>query len=130
MKAIICGALIALTVTTAKAAEDEQSADFMLPYCRLAPKAMAADVEKASNYSRCVGIVEGVSQMFSLLQEAQAAGRAQLDPLLCTSIPASITKEQLVSVVVAYGETFPELTHRPFTVLAISALRVAWPCKR
>jgi hypothetical protein len=73
-----------------------------------------------------MGIVEGISQMFQLLNEAQAAGRVQLDPLLCTSIPAGIT----VDVVVKYGETFPELTPRPFTVLAMSAMRVAWPCKR
>jgi hypothetical protein len=130
MKAMIGCALVALTVMTAHAAEDEQRADFMLPYCRLTPKEMTADIKKASNHSRCVGIVEGVSQMFNLLREAQAAGMVQLDPLLCTSIPAGITKEQLVDVVVTYGETFPELTHRPFTVLAISALRVAWPCKK
>jgi hypothetical protein len=54
----------------------------------------------------------------------------QLDPLLCTSIPAGITTQQLVDVVVTYGETFPELTNRPFTVLAMSAMRVAWPCKK
>jgi hypothetical protein len=130
MKAIICGALIVLTLATADAAEDEQSADFMLPYCRLTPKEMTADIKKASNYSRCIGIVEGISQMFNLLREAQAAGTVQLDPLLCTSIPSGITNEQLVTVVVKYGETFPELTHRPFTVLAMSALRVAWPCKK
>jgi len=130
MKAIFCGALIALTVTTADAAEDEHSADFMLPYCRLTQKEMTADIKKASNYSRCVGIVEGISQMFRLLQEAQAAGTVQLNPVLCTSIPAGITYEQLVNVVVKYGETFPELTHRPFTVLAMSAMRVAWPCEK
>ena len=130
MKAMIGGALVALTVTMAHAAEDEQSGDFMLPYCRLTPQEMTADIKKASNHSRCVGIVEGVSQMFNLLKAAQAAGTVQLDPLLCTSIPAGITKEQLVDVVVAYGETFPELTHRPFTVLAISAMHVAWPCKK
>ena len=128
MKAMICGALIALTITTANAAEDEQSADFMLPYCRLTAKEMAADIKKASNYSRCVGIVEGVSQMFQLLQEAQEAGTAEFDPLLCTAIPAGISTQQLVDVVVKYGETFPELTHRPFTVLVMSAMRVAWPC--
>jgi hypothetical protein len=130
MKAIFCSALVALTVTPAPAAEDEQSADFMLPYCRLTQKEMSADIKKAANHSRCVGIVEGISQMFNLLEEAQAAGSAQVNPLLCTSIPAGITSEQLVSVVVKYGETFPELTHRPFTVLAMSAMRVAWPCKK
>src|SRR5262249_49518188 len=130
MKSIFCGALIALTVTTAHAAEDEQSADFMLPYCRITPKEMTADIKKAANHSRCAGIVEGISQMFRLLEEAQAAGSVQLNPLLCTSIPTGITTEQLVNVVVKYGETFPELTHRPFTVLAMSAMRVAWPCKK
>jgi Rap1a immunity proteins len=55
---------------------------------------------------------------------------AQLDPLLCTSIPVGITTQQLVDVVVKYGATFPELTHRPFTVLAMSAMRVAWPCEK
>jgi hypothetical protein len=68
--------------------------------------------------------------MFQLLNEAQAAGTVQLDPLLCTSIPAGITTQQLVDVVVTYGETFPELTNRPLTVLAMSAMRVAWPCKK
>jgi hypothetical protein len=49
---------------------------------------------------------------------------AQLDPLLCTSIPVGITTQQLVDVVVKYGATFPELTHRPFTVLAM--LQCVW----
>src|SRR5258708_37483114 len=102
----------------------------MLAYCMLTAKEIAADIKKASNYSRCVGIVEGVSQMFNLLKEAQAAGTVQLDPLLCTSIPASITKDQLVNVVEAYGETLPEVTHLPFTVPAISAVHAAWPCEK
>jgi hypothetical protein len=130
MKAIFCSALIALTATTAAAAEDEQSAEFMLPYCRLTQKEVTADIKKAANHGRCAGIVEGISQMFRLLEEAQAAGTVQLNPLLCTSVPAGITNEQLVSVVVKYGEAFPELTHRPFTVLAMSAIRVAWPCRK
>jgi Rap1a immunity proteins len=109
--------------------EDANRADFMLPFCRLTPKEMSPDIEKASNYNRCLGVVEGISQMLILLQEAQAAGAARLDPLLCTSIPAGITNEQLVNIVVKYGEAFPELTQRPFTVVAMSAMRLAWPCK-
>jgi hypothetical protein len=77
-----------------------------------------------------MGIVEGISQMFQLLNEAQEVGTAQLDPLLCTAIPVGITIQQLVDVVVKYGETFPEITNRPFTVLAMSAMRVAWPCQK
>jgi hypothetical protein len=130
MRKTLLGALMALTITTTHAAvEDTDSADFMLPFCRLTPTEMSADINKASNYGRCFGIVEGIGQMFSLLQEAQVVGKARLDPLLCTSIPVGITNEQLVSVVVKYGEAFPELTHRPFAVVAISAMRLAWPCQ-
>jgi Rap1a immunity proteins len=100
----------------------------LLPYCKLT-KEQAGDARSALNVGQCMGIVEGISQMFQLLNEAQRARRVQLDPLLCTSIPAGITTQQLVDVVVTYGETFPELTYRPFTVLAMSAMRVAWPCK-
>jgi hypothetical protein len=130
MRETLLGALMALTITTTHAAvEDTHSADFMLPFCRLTPKEVSTDTNKAANYGRCLGVVEGISRMFSLLQEAQAAGAARLDPLLCTSIPADITNEQLVSVVVKYGEAFPELTHRSFTVVVMSAMRLAWPCK-
>ena len=130
MREMLLGALMALPITTAHAAaEDTDSADFMLPFCRLTPNEMAADINKAANHSRCVGVVEGISQMLNLLQEAQAAGAARLDPLLCTSIPAGITSEQLLNVVVKYGEAFPDLTHRPFVVVAMSAMRLAWPCK-
>jgi Rap1a immunity proteins len=131
MRVTICGALLVLTITTANAAEeDKKSADYLLPYCKLAKEQVGGSARSALNVGRCMGIVEGISQMFRLLNEAQAAGTVQLDPLLCTSIPAGITTEQLVDVVVTYGETFPELTRRPFTVLAMSAMRVAWPCKK
>lgn len=130
MRKMLLGALMALPITTAHAAlEDADNADFMLPFCRLTQKEMTVDINKAANHSRCVGVVEGISQMLKLLQEAQVAGAARLDPLLCTSIPAGITSEQLVNVVVNYGEAFPELTHRPFVVVAVSAMRLAWPCK-
>lgn len=130
MKAIICGALMALFFTTAHAAEEDLSkANDLLPYCKLTREQAASSIRNASNFGRCIGVVEGVSQTFILLKEAQAAGVAQLDPLLCMSIPSGVTARELVNVVVRYAEAFPELTQRPFTVLVTSALRVAWPCK-
>jgi hypothetical protein len=131
MRVTVYCALLVLTITTANAAEeDTKSAKYLLPYCKLTTEQAGSSVRSALNAGQCMGIVEGISQMFQLLNEAEAAGRVQLDPLLCTSIPAGITARQLVDVVVKYGETFPELTPRPFTVLAMSAMRVAWPCKR
>jgi hypothetical protein len=132
MRVTVCGALLVLTITMANAAEeDTKSAKYLLPYCKLTTEQVGSDVRNALNLGQCMGIVEGVGQMYKLLNEAEAAGRVQLDPLLCTSIPAGITTaQQLAEVVVKYGETFPELTPRPFTVLARSAMRVAWPCQR
>jgi len=46
MKAIICGALIALMIGTANAAEDTHSANYMLPYCKLTSDQM---VDSPSN---------------------------------------------------------------------------------
>jgi|HubBroStandDraft_6_1064221.scaffolds.fasta_scaffold75212_3 hypothetical protein len=131
VRAFTCGALMALTITTTNAAEqDTKNADYLLPYCKLAKQPSRASARDAVNVGQCLGIIEGVSQMFELLNEAQEAGTVELDPLLCTAIPAGISTQQLVDVVVKYGETFPELTHRPFTVLAMSAMRVAWPCRK
>jgi hypothetical protein len=131
MRAFICGALLALAITTTNAAEQgTKNADDLLPYCKLAKEPSRTSARDAVNVGQCLGIVEGISQMFRLLQEAKEAGTAEFDPLLCTAIPVGITTLQLVDVVVKYGETFPELTHRPFTVLVMSAMRVAWPCNR
>ena len=131
MRLTVYGALLVLMITTANAAEDDtNSANYLLPYCKLTTEQAGSSASSALNLGQCMGIVQGISQMFQLLNEARAAGRVELDPLLCTSIPAGITTQQLVDVVVKYGETFPELKPRPFTVLAMSAMRVAWPCNR
>ncbi len=131
MKGILLAALIGLTITTANAAvEGLQSANDLLPYCRLTQEQAASNARNAQNLGLCMGVVEGVSKTFMLLKEAQTAGVAQLDPLLCMSIPEGVTRQELVDVVVKYAEAFPELTERPFAVLVMSALRVAWPCRK
>jgi hypothetical protein len=42
--------------------------------------------------------------MFGLLQEEQLAGEIQLNQRLCTVIPEGVTPQQLVDVVVKFGE--------------------------
>src|ERR1700687_1973742 len=120
MRVTICGALLTLTITTANAAEEgTKSADYLLPYCKLTKEQVGSNARGALNVGQCIGIVEGISQMFQVLHEAQAVGTVRLGPPLGTSIPVGITTQQLVDVVVKYGEIFPELTPRPFTVLAM-----------
>jgi len=131
MKAIIYAALIALVIAAANAAVDEDvhSAHFMLRYCKLNSKQTMANTKNALIYGQCFGMVSGIVMMIELLRQAEASGQAQLDPILCTDIPGNATMEQLVGVVVKYGETRPDQTHERFEVLAFKALHEAWPCK-
>jgi hypothetical protein len=132
MRTIICGALLALMITTANAAveEDAHSARFMLAYCKLTSKQTMANTKNALIYGQCFGVVSGIVMMVELLRQAEAAGKAQLDPVLCTDIPGNTTMEQLVNVVVKYGSTHPDQGHERFEVLAFNALRDAWPCTK
>ncbi len=132
MRIIIGGALIALMITTANAAveEDVHSGHFMLPYCKLTSKQTMANTKNALIYGQCFGMVSGIVMMVELLRQAEASGKAQLDPVLCTDIPGDTTIEQLVNVVVKYGSTHPDQAHERFEVLAFNALRDAWPCKK
>ena len=82
MRVTICSVLLALTITTANAAEeDTTSAGYLLPYCKLTKEQAGSSARSTLNVGQCMGIVEGISQMFQLLNEAQAAGTVQLDPL-------------------------------------------------
>jgi len=132
MRTIICGALLALMITTANAAaeKDVHSAHFMLPYCKLTSKQTMANAKNALIYGQCFGMVSGIVMMVEVLRQAEASGKAQLDPILCTDIPGDITIEQLVNVVAKYGSTHPDQAHERFEVLAFNALRDAWPCKK
>jgi hypothetical protein len=76
MKAILTGALLGLTVSTAVAAvPDAYSASYMLPYCK--------DYLSASNtldVGFCAGVVEGIGYMAAILEMASSPGAG---PPLC-----------------------------------------------
>jgi Rap1a immunity proteins len=132
MRTIIGGALLALTITTANSAveEDVHSARFMLPYCKLTSKQTMASTKNALIYGQCFGVVSGIVMMVEVLRQAASAGKAQFDPVLCTDIPGNATMEQLVNVVVKYGSTHPDQGHERLEVVAFNALRDAWPCTK
>jgi len=127
---LVC-VLAMLTITTPHAdpAENTHSANYMLPYCKLA----AGQVDNPSDsylVGRCAGLIEGVINMTGLLKAMHTVGDiAHLDPLLCAAVPEQVTMEQALMVVVRYGETHPREGPLPFTVLVLDALHDAWPCK-
>jgi hypothetical protein len=129
MKSIICSALMALTITMAEAAEaDQDSANYLLPYCKLIPSGMA-DRVKAFQAGRCAATVQSVAAFLNLLKEEREKGRAQVDPTFCADIPHGVTNSQLVQVVIKFSETHPEMTHVAFGTFSLVALNVTWPCK-
>jgi hypothetical protein len=126
MKGIGCGALVALTVTTARAEEDKNSAGYMLPYCKISP----LQVQKSSPYDaylhgQCYGVVSAMRNMLPLVK---ALDRDKLVPF-CADIPAGSVMIELVGVVIRYGNMHPELTHIDFQGFVLEAFHQKWPCK-
>jgi hypothetical protein len=127
-RTIICGALMALAITTANAAKkDKDSANFLLPHCKFVNDQTLTDIHKAFYTGRCTGIVQTIVEMLGLLKREREAG-VQLDPTLCADVPPGVTNGQILQVVIRFGETHPNMTHAPFLTLAMVALNSAWPC--
>lgn len=130
MKAIICATLMALMISRVHAAEDTHSASYMLPYCKLTSEQLIDGSSQSYLLGRCAGLVEGVSHMAGLLRAMRTVGDIpHLDPLLCAAVPEQVTIQEIMKVVVRYGETHPREGPLPFTVLVLDALHDAWPCK-
>jgi hypothetical protein len=122
-----------MIATAAVAQEDTESANFMLPYCKLTP-AQTGGAQAAGNKAgspaflagRCAGLVQGIADTLALVKEANSD---KLTPL-CVDRPKGANTDQAVKVVVKYGDTHPDQIHAPFTVVAALALTEAWPCRK
>jgi hypothetical protein len=131
MKAVLLAMLMASMITTANAAENTHSANYILPYCKLTAEQVAGNPSNSYLAGRCAGLVEGVINMSGLLKAMQAVGDIpRLDPLLCAAVPEQVAIEEALKVVVTYGEAHPREGPLPFTVLVLDALHEAWPCKQ
>ena len=130
MHQMLLGALTVVVITTANTADDTHSANYLLPYCKLASDQTVDNPSSSYLIGRCAGLVEGVINMAGLLKAMQTVGDIEhLDPLLCAAVPDQVTIQQALKVVVRYGETHPKEGPLPFTVLVLDALHDAWPCK-
>jgi len=111
MRAIICGALMALAITAASAVERDITSQ--LPHCRAMLDSTRPSFGDANNVAWC-------ARMFSGLRYATDGGS------LC--IPDSAGPE-ILSVIARYIEARPQRQHES-RLLAIEALFEAWPCRR
>ena len=113
-------AAVFLSASAASAVEDatlkaDLPAVSMLPAC----KAFIADDSPRDIYvlfeaGRCIGLIQGL---------------AYAPQLVGVCPPAEVTYAQRARVAVTYIEARPERMHEDFRVLAVEAMKIAWPCK-
>ena len=94
----------------AVAQDDINSANYWLPFCQ---SAATGDHSQGNSplVSYCAGLVDGLTT-FAACQ------------------PKGVTPEQAIRVVVQYLGERPARMNENFKILAIEALRAAWPCPR
>ena len=111
-------ALIAAMLLGSEAAFalDADTADAIMPACRMvlgmAPNGLTTKFT-VQDSGICIGLVEGLSY--------QRQG-------ICYA--PGVTVSQSIRVVVKYIDDRPERLQEDFKILALEALRAAWPCKK
>jgi hypothetical protein len=127
MKALSLVALTALTLTAASAAEkDVGSANFMLPYWRLTP---GNDTPEPFMSRQCRQTVEVARNLLNMQKIVNERRSAAVQRMLCADFPEGVRPEQIMGVVLRYGDMHPEETRRSFMSFVVLALSAAWPCE-
>ena len=108
-------ATIAALATTAAAAADTSSANFMLPFCK---SLLARHVVEDFQQGHCAGLIEGLAFL---------ARRANPPHRSCR--PDGVTTGQVVRTIVRWLKQRPRRWHENFKYLALEAMHETWPCK-
>ena len=106
--ALIVLALGVALATPALADDDQTSGNYWLHECKKDPK-QRAELSGTFQYGWCFGVIYGLS----------------VHPQLC--VPTSVPVVQEMDVALKYLENHPETRHRPFRLLALEALKEAFP---
>lgn len=96
--------------------------------------ALAEDISSGSSYiDGCTALIEHNSQA-TAFDKGMCAGAMQaifaLAPTMNICPPAHVSGGQAVRIVVKYLSNNPEMLHKHFTILALTALKEAWPCSK
>jgi hypothetical protein len=112
MKKITALIVLALGVALARpvlAEDDQTSGNYWLRECKKDPKQLAQS-SGSFQYGWCFGVVYGLS----------------VHPLIC--VPTQVPVVQEMDVVMKYLDAHPETRHKSFRLLALEALKEAFPC--
>ena len=122
------GVALAIAATTA-GAQDTSSANYILRDCQ---DFLGLKQPDTGRQGFCAGTVAGISFVGKDMRRLRPSYHSESDAvtgLYCLDIPEKLTLIQLVRGVIAYVEARPARMHEPFAVLALEALRTAWPCR-
>jgi hypothetical protein len=112
MKRIIALIVLALAVVLSGpvvAQEDQTSGNYWLHECKKDPKQLAQS-SGSFQYGWCFGVVYGLSAHSQIC------------------VPSQVPVVQEMDVVLKYLDTHPETRHKSFRLLALEALKEAFPC--
>jgi Rap1a immunity proteins len=125
MKATAAVVLSCVLISSAGAETNEISANYKLPGCRdfiaipgnpQLNRVLVQDSARLYRATLCGGEMDGIANTLQVMGQ------------ICW--PYGVTGAQIDAVVMNYIERIPERHHESFTVLAIEALKRAWPCRR
>ena len=126
-----------LLMKTPALAQQDNSGNYMLPFCQAFLRMESYDVATVTNEIQTAKDSSGGSASYMMkvgICAGEAAGIAEMlnagdhGPKAC--IPNGVTKVQLVRVVVAAAEKTPAQLHEDFGTLAAIAFITAWPCNK
>jgi hypothetical protein len=114
-RALATATIAALMLTPAVAEPDLNSANYLMPAC----KKFANSDFNVNSLSFLSGVCAGTIGTLMTISS-----------VLHICLPPQVTNGQAVQVVIQYIDAQPARLHENFTLLAIEALREAWPCKK
>jgi Ssp1 endopeptidase immunity protein Rap1a len=120
---MLAAACIAMLVTTGHAQPNPFSANQVMKGCR-------AVVAKTKSGNETLWFLRGICMgAVSTLAAAATAFERAAEGTIGVCIPAGTSVNQQVRVVVTYIDARPNRSQEDFRVLALEALKDAWPCK-
>jgi Rap1a immunity proteins len=122
MRPLLLGVAVAALVAQPIDAQqpDTNSANYLLPACKnFLATGDSRPTTSAFYQGVCVGTVDTLHLLIRILPETPFRS--------CP--PNQVTTGQELRVIIAYIEARPQRMHENFRILAIEAMREAWPCK-
>jgi Rap1a immunity proteins len=122
MRSVLLGFLAAALLAQTADAQPNMTANALVPACKeviaVGEGRQKENTDTALERGVCIGIVAALA----------AAARA-FPPGFSTCVPQGATYGQMIRVVVAYIERYPQRMHEDLRQLTTLALHEAWPCE-